>query len=280
MLGQRVLSSAIILPLAVILIWVGDPWYSLAIGLLSLLAVIEFYRMIAHGEYFPLVSWGVVITLLFVLNGYLIAHHQMDFTAPVLTATVAFSLIGVLFQSRIQLALVNWALTMAGIFYIGWFLSYFILLRNLDNGTAWAYLAILGTFACDSTAYLVGRAWGKRKLAPQISPFKSWEGTIAGLLAAVGIVLILAYVFRLTPGPTRLELGFLQAIALGILIGVFAPLGDLAESMLKRSAGVKDTGSLIPGHGGLLDRMDSLLFAVIGVFYYSQWVMPWWQRTF
>jgi phosphatidate cytidylyltransferase len=118
------------------------------------------------------------------------------------------------------------------------------------------YLALLATFASDTAAYFIGRFFGRHKMAPRISPGKTWEGAVGGLIGAV----IVSLLFSLL-GPVRLHFGYLTAALLGLLISVFGQAGDLAESLLKRNAGVKESGGLLPGHGGLLDRLDSVLFA-------------------
>jgi phosphatidate cytidylyltransferase len=124
----------------------------------------------------------------------------------------------------------------------------------------------IAVWMCDSAAYFCGRAWGKHKLFPRVSPNKSWEGAAAGFLAAVGAFmaarsLALPY---MTPG---------TAVVCGIIVGVFGQAGDLAESLLKRDAGVKDSSALIPGHGGVLDRFDSLLFVSPLVFVYLDFIV-------
>jgi phosphatidate cytidylyltransferase len=156
----------------------------------------------------------------------------------------------------------RWAWMMAGILYVGWLLSILVSLR-LEAGRNWLYLALFTTFASDSAAYFIGKAFGRHKMAPSISPGKTWEGAVGGVCGAV----ILSLLFTLAT-PLQLPLSYLQAIILGILISVFGQIGDLAESALKRSGGVKDSGNLMPGHGGLLDRMDSIVFAGAVVYLY------------
>jgi phosphatidate cytidylyltransferase len=147
-------------------------------------------------------------------------------------------------------------------------LSYLVALRSLDGGRSWVFLAIFATFGSDSAAFLIGKTIGKNKLAPVVSPNKTWEGSIGGLLGAVIISL-----FFLLPTPVRLTayVNWWQIIILGLMISVFGQLGDLVESLLKRNTGVKDSGNLFPGHGGMLDRMDSIVFAVVVVYYWVVW---------
>ena len=139
-----------------------------------------------------------------------------------------------------------------------------LVLLRLDAGLQWAALAFLVTFATDTSAYAVGRAIGRRKLAPSISPGKTWEGAVGGLVgaatASTALVALLDVESRLLP-----------AAALGLGIGIAAQAGDLLESKVKRMAGAKDSGRLIPGHGGLFDRLDSLV-PVFPLVYYASWV--------
>jgi phosphatidate cytidylyltransferase len=153
----------------------------------------------------------------------------------------------------------------AGILYIGWLLSNFVILRNLEDGRGWVFLAILSTFASDSSAYFAGRALGKHKMAPYISPKKTWEGAAAGIAGAIIACTILVYLFHL-------PVNYWQAIILGILVSVMGQLGDLVKSLFKRNVEVKDSGNVLPGHGGFLDRMDSLAFAGVTVYYFVAFI--------
>jgi phosphatidate cytidylyltransferase len=157
-------------------------------------------------------------------------------------------------------AFTNWAWTMAGILYLGWMLSYWIELRSLEAGRALVFLAMFTTFVNDTSAFFVGRAWGKHTLAPSISAGKTWEGAIGGLLFSILAALIIRVIFTL-------PFNYWQTALVGFVISIFAQLGDLIESLLKRNTGVKDAGRLIPGHGGILDRLDSLIFTGVVVYY-------------
>lgn len=159
--------------------------------------------------------------------------------------------------------MVSWAASLAGIFYLGWLLSYWVLIMN-SFGRDWIYLALFSTFAVDTTAYFVGRAWGRRKMAPTISPGKTWEGALGGLVGAIAGVIVLALLLDV-------DISYAEMVLLGFLIAVFAQLGDLAESKIKRSMGVKEAGNLIPGHGGILDRLDSIVFTGVVVYYCLRW---------
>ena len=158
----------------------------------------------------------------------------------------------------------DWALAAVGVCYVALPFAALGLTRLGDAGLQWVALAFLATFATDTGAYAVGRAIGRRKLAPSVSPGKTWEGAIGGLLGAAGATVALVHLLD------GVESRVCPALALGIAIGVAAQAGDLLESKLKRMAGAKDSGRLIPGHGGLLDRLDSLVPVFPLVYYASR----------
>lgn len=165
--------------------------------------------------------------------------------------------------------IVDWALTLTGPLYVGWFGAHLISLRNLPGGLWWTVTTLASIWAADGAAYLVGRAWGRHKLAPRVSPGKTWEGWVSGIIVSAPTTAGLAALWGLAAGPegpTPLE-GLLS----GLVIASAAPLGDLFVSKIKRLVGVKDTGVIFPGHGGALDRIDSLLWAVVIGYYFAVW---------
>jgi phosphatidate cytidylyltransferase len=267
MLRKRVLTALWSVPLIILAVWFDEPvsWFTVLVAVWGVLAVLEFYRLTGVSKTPPLAVFGTIWTLLFIVGPQLGFILGMHFTSPIpilLTSAVVLSLVLLVFIRQQDGAFGAWAWTIAGIFYVGWLLGYLVALR-LETGSAWVYLAILATFGSDTAAYFVGKAIGKRPLAPHISPGKTWEGAVAGLFGGV----IISLLFTL-PTPLRLPVGYAEAVALGVLISVFGQLGDLAESILKRSTGAKESGGLMPGHGGLLDRMDSVVFAGVAVYYY------------
>jgi phosphatidate cytidylyltransferase len=145
----------------------------------------------------------------------------------------------------------RWALSLAGGLYVGTPLASGIALRDSPEGLTWIALILAGTWTCDSVAYAVGRRWGRHHFATAVSPGKSVEGVASGVLACIGVVGAGGVISGTGPG----------AIGLGLVVGVASVLGDLAESSLKRTFGAKDSGWIMPGHGGMLDRIDSLLFS-------------------
>jgi len=264
MLKKRVITGLWGIPLLIAAVWFDQPlpWFTVLVAIWGLLAVFEFYKMGAGAKVPPLTYFGLVWTLLFILS----PHFNNDFITPptLLTSAVVLSLIWLLLRPQKEGAFTGWAWTMAGILYVGWLLSHLVALRGLDDGRNWVFLALLVTFASDTAAFFVGRALGRHHLAPRISPGKTWEGTIAGFLGAIIVSLLFTML---------LPISYWQAVLLGFLVSLFGQLGDLAESLLKRNIGVKDSGRLLPGHGGALDRIDSVVFAGVVVYYYVIWAI-------
>jgi phosphatidate cytidylyltransferase len=234
----------------------------------------ELYRALQHAGYHPRFGIGIGMALLFCAAAALHAVEPFPWTEAALAVSLLLVLSAELPRHNHQHSLASWTLTFALACYTGWLLSHYVLLRQLDTpltdgwlaflqlapGAAWVYLVLGITWADDSAAYFVGSRWGRRKMAPALSPHKSWEGAIAGFVAAVLAALLAVAMFGLPLNP-------LQAIVIGAAGGVSGQLGDLAESLIKRQIGIKDSSNLIPGHGGVLDRIDSMLFTAPIVYY-------------
>ena len=263
-MGQRVLSALVALPPIIAIIWVGEPWYTPAVAVVTLLATWEFYSMAAsaiggNGS----IRWiGSIGSVLFVAN----ARLGGPFTGLLITLVLLSSFVGAIANTQERAKFTSWLWYFGGVMYVGWVMAHFVLLRGLGHGRELILLVLLCAFATDTSAFLVGRNWGKRRLAPDISPAKTWEGAVAGLAGALVSCIALVNILVL---PITLA----HAIALGAIVGVFSQVGDLSESMIKRSTGAKDSGTLIPGHGGILDRLDSLVFTVPLIYYYSVWLL-------
>ncbi len=274
MLRQRVLSAVVFLPIIFVAIWFGAPWFSLLVAVAALLGVVEFYAMFTQERWRPLTFFGTLWTLFFISNAHYAYSYgsettQVLVTSALVSSAVVLSLLLALFwRSRGEGTFVSWSWSLAGIFYMGWLLSYWILLMNSPDwdGRDWVLVALFSTFAVDTTAYFVGRAFGKHKLAPTISPGKTWEGALGGLVGGIAAVVILALVLGI-------DLGYEKLVFIGALVGIFSQIGDLVESKLKRGTGVKESGGLIPGHGGILDRLDSIVFTGVVVYYGLRWFL-------
>jgi phosphatidate cytidylyltransferase len=153
-----------------------------------------------------------------------------------------------------------------GFIYVGFLLSYFVLLRGIEGGSAWIFFLLSVIFSGDTMAYYVGKGIGRHKLYPKVSPAKTWEGSIGGLIGNMIASLTFWFIFFR-------HLPIFHFIIMAIGIGIFGQLGDLCESMIKRGAGKKDSGSILPGHGGLLDRIDSLIFSAPFLYQYISLIM-------
>jgi len=260
-LRRRVISVAFLIPLVACLAYLGGLWWFFTVVVAFCLAGYEFFQIMTTGGYKPSHALGLAFILLLLASAH---YHLWPFIRPTLAVTLILSLIWQVFQKHTSTPAVDWALTMAGGLYLGWIGGFLISLRNMEGGMGWLALVFLPTWACDTAAYFVGLSFGRHKLLPRLSPGKTWEGTVGGWLAGLSIAFLVGWFIDLNP---------LHALALGSLIGVVAPLGDLAISMVKRQVGVKDSSRLIPGHGGMLDRIDSLLFVIVVVYCYTVWAM-------
>lgn len=278
MLKKRIITALWGIPLLIVAVWFDKPlpWFTVFVAVWGLLAAFEFYRMVAVSGVPPLTYFGLIWTLLFILSrnadllSILEPYFNPDLLTPLLlTSAMVLSLIWLLLRPQKEGASIGWAWTIAGILYVGWLLSYLVALRGLDDGRNWVFFVLFVTFASDTVAFFVGRALGRHHLAPGISPGKTWEGTVAGVFGAIIVSL-----FFILPTPLILHISLWQAILLGFLVSVFGQCGDLVESLLKRNMGVKESGKLMPGHGGVLDRTDSIVFAGIVVYLYYTFIYP------
>ena len=160
------------------------------------------------------------------------------------------------------------AATIAGFIYLGWIGAYLVDLRNLPDGGWWLMLVLPCVWGADTGAYIIGSKYGKHKMAPRLSPKKSWEGYVAGIVMGTYVGAIFAWAFNVNTFVGRLTISPWEGALLGFVLSVLPTLGDLGESMFKRQGGIKDSGAVIPGHGGAFDRIDSWLWgAVIGVYW-------------
>jgi phosphatidate cytidylyltransferase len=263
---------------------VGSLWWNVisvtvVVACASLLGLYELYRGLQQSGYHPFHRYGYAFGMIVVLASYVQAVYGVESLGAVLALGLIGSLIvAVLTANEDTRALPSWALSVAGVLYIPFLLSHLILLRSVNTplsgglvtpwvspGFAWIVFALATTWLGDTFAYFVGRSLGRTPLAPHISPKKTWEGSIGGLIGAALTGIGCVYLFGLPISP-------LIGAVLGGIAGIIGPLGDLAESQIKRQIGVKDVGSLLPGHGGILDRIDSILFMVPIIYYGVVWL--------
>ncbi|MBV9896319.1 MAG: phosphatidate cytidylyltransferase [Chloroflexi bacterium] len=257
-LTLRVLSGLVAVPLLLFIAFIGEPVYAVFLAIATAYAALEVRSMLRSAGYTPL-DW-LLVGLSAALP--LATRLQLDTTLLVALALVA-SLASLLVRQWSERILLEWSLSFGLALYLGGFMLYYVPLRDFPSlwPGFWVMALLVLSWVCDSSAFFVGRAIGRTPLAPAISPKKSVEGAAAGLVAPAIVGLVAATLLHLNP---LLGAGYGLVIALGTIVG------DLVESLLKRQTGVKDSGVLIPGHGGLLDRMDSLLLcAPLAVLYLS-----------
>ena len=269
MFWRRALSVVVLLPLVLLIVYQGGWLYLLLISTAVLMMQVEYCRLAQHFSEKLNVVMPTLLTVVFCL----LAFFLPTLTKTLSVSTVMFSfftfvLIYVfaesIFRGKVADELVTVTLKLTGILTIGWALGYhLILLRN--SGPIGMHLCFLlaGTIWCgDTGAYLIGRAMGKHKLGTPVSPRKTIEGTIGGLVVGTLVGFLLGAILL------KGTISLVHAAFIGLLLTVFGQLGDLSESLMKRTAGVKDSGDVIPGHGGFLDRCDSLIFSTPVLYYY------------
>jgi len=281
MLAQRVATALIGIPVILGLIAWGGVAYSLAVAAILVLAALEFFAATDHQRaapaarssptrlnFSPYLKWRPLAFLGAAAVALLVAaaHNGSDWWAGALVLALFLVFLALLLQGDVQRGLHDWLWLVGGVVYVGFLGSHLVFLRQLDDEGQWAMVAIFSTWATDTAAYFVGRAIGRTHIAPAISPGKTVEGSLAGIVGGFGAVLFLNWA-------TGLRVDLAEVIPLALLLPLTAVIGDLAESLLKRGAGVKDTGALIPGHGGFLDRLDSILFTAPLVYYFVTWVV-------
>ena len=277
MLTQRLRTSAVGIPIITAVIFLDGAVYTSVVAGVLALAIIEFCAIAEHPTeqhrlWHPTLPAGVAAVAIVIIVAILDANVDdwpaNGSTVVVLGAavTLGFVMAPVVTQISSRREVKRWALAGLGLVYIGCLGVHFIPLRDLANGEEWVLLAIIGTWATDTFAYAFGRAIGKRKLAPKMSPGKTKEGTAAGIIGGFASVFAIAAILDL-PMSTG------EALFVAITLPPLAILGDLLESWVKRKANVKDTSALLPGHGGVLDRLDSLLLTVPLVYWFAALVV-------
>ncbi len=255
---KRLITGLIALPFLLLLIfkW-GTGIFALTVGVVCLIALWEYFRIVFNGTAYT--AGHPMVLAAFVFGAAMIwaaADASPDGVFLILALNIiACGLIAVFrFKHDPNLPhVIAWQVL--GMAYVPLFLSFLVLIRNTSGGVAWTFTIIAVIFLGDTGAYYAGRQYGKRKLCPSVSPGKTVEGALGGLAANVLAGIICKLVFALS-------LPWLVVVPLFMSIGAAGQLGDLFESIFKRSANIKDSGNILPGHGGILDRIDALLFAL------------------
>jgi phosphatidate cytidylyltransferase len=259
MLSQRVKAALIFVPLVLILIYIGGWVFNLFITGLLLLAAYEFVRLFNQMGYHPsflVASLGIL--LIIIQRWFFEVQHLSIFLSFFLFFVVVAALIE--YERGKTDAAFNLAINLMVSFYLGWVGSHFILIRALPEGLGWLLTALPATWIADSGAYFIGRWIGKQKMTPRLSPGKTWAGLLGGIIAGSLSGLLLLLLWRAV-GLLAVDTPLWQGLVMGFVVSILSPAGDLFISLFKRTAGVKDTGNIIPGHGGVLDRIDTWIWA-------------------
>jgi phosphatidate cytidylyltransferase len=269
-LERRTVTAIVYGVVVLAALFAPSPTFAVLVAILAVLGYLELRALFRYRPYQPWLV-GVVFVVLFILAHLYGAGSPSELTVWTLLAIAAFGAVAIAvfveqaLRGRPLPAVLGAVFTLGGALYLGFFFGYLIELWSADDAATrgwlrplpvWLLLALVPTWAADVGAYLVGARVGRRKIAPLISPGKTWEGTLAGFAAAAVVVLIIAASAGIKTGPTLL---------LALLVGPVGFASDLLESAIKRVAGAKDSGTLLPGHGGVLDRIDSLIFVAPAV---------------
>ncbi len=255
MLKYRILTALIGIPLLLFLLYIGSIALFISVLVLFILGLREFVNIAENAGIYPIKEAMYVSGFLILLEAYFFRGEQAMFINFIVFLILVLQL---LFQSK-KYKISSLGISFLGVIYVG-LLKYILLLRELPDGLLYIIFAFVLTWMVDTGAYFSGRRFGNSKLAPTISPNKTKEGALGGFITTIITALILSItVIPIEPG---------DAVIIGSLIGIFGQIGDLLESYLKRSANIKDSGQLLPGHGGVLDRFDSILLTVPVTYYY------------
>jgi len=269
-LTQRILTAIFGVPVLLLIFYYGDYYFLGFVSLIVGLGSSEYFSLIQSKKINSNKIVGIIMCLILPVGAY----FGYLFFIFIFTLVSVCTLFLSLKKQEISNTIEEAGSSFLGIVYIGWFLSHAVLIRNIDSskmlpgstehvlnlGFFWIVFVVACTFMNDTGAYFIGRYKGKHKLAPKISPTKTWEGTLSGILLSVVCAVVVNLIFSH-------QISYKFALLSGAIIGVTSVIGDLIESMFKRSVSIKDSGGLLPGHGGILDRFDSLIL-VFPVMYY------------
>lgn len=261
---KRIISGIIGIGLAILLVGLGGIPFLATIVLLMIIGLMEFYQLVKKKGVKPFQGIGMITGLIIILLAYFNNSVLFPIDIGLFGLVLTFFLIFVLqiIQVGVTDVLVNVSVTFVGVFYVAGLMSHFILLRHMSHpilpGEYAIWLGLICTWSADTCAYFVGNSLGRRPLASSISPNKTVEGFLGGVLGSGLAGVIFAVV---------ISMNYFKVLIIALLIGLVGQLGDLFQSALKRDVGVKDSGNVIPGHGGILDRFDSALFTLPLTYY-------------
>jgi phosphatidate cytidylyltransferase len=267
---RRLLLSIFLVPVGLYAIAIGGWFYAILLTLFIGMAAREYVLLFRARGHKPSEFFVVGGTLILLLDR---AWHGFTYALPILSLLIlvimAYHLLQ--FERGREEAAVDFAISLGGVLYIGWLGAYMISIRQLPDGEWWTLMSLPGVWLADSGAYLIGSRWGKHWLAPRLSPKKTWEGYIGGIIFAV-ILNAFFTIFWWIGSNQNPALSPWNGALMGLIMGIFPTLGDLGESMIKRMAHVKDSSQVLPGMGGMFDRIDSWLWGGVIAYYLITWL--------
>jgi len=261
---KRILTALVLAAIGVPAAIAGGIFFWFFMAAFVTIAAWEYTNLMLGAKFVP--NRYLVIGGSFAL--FLIRTYFPDYTEPALTGLIllAMALHLVAFEQGRDEAAGDFAITLAGLLYLGWLGAYLVNLRELPGGLYWFFLVLPSVWFADSGAYLVGKQIGKHKLSPRLSPKKTWEGYLGGILFGVLGGMLFAWLWR-----DQIPVTLLNGAVIGLFMASLTTLGDLGESMIKRQAGMKDSSHILPGHGGIFDRIDTWLWASALGYYLVSW---------
>ncbi len=268
---ERMLTVLVAVPIIFMSAYLGGLWFFALVAVLTLISLNEFYNMMKAKGMSPYYTIGNLFTLcIIVFVQFTLKHPNWEpVSSLILTSAIITTFSAAIFIRRSSMAVANIGITILGVLYIGWLFSYLVFLRALTPHGIYLFLLMFSIWGNDSAAYLFGKRFGKKQLSPIISPNKTVEGAIAGLVMAIAVSMF----FGMMIEQAHFALNWFHYLAVGAIIGIFGQISDLSESLIKRDAGFKDSSKIVPGHGGVLDRMDSFIFTAPLLYYYVSWFL-------
>ena len=259
-MNKRYLGAFILSPLVIVL-FLGGIYLKVVLALFSFMGIYEFYNIFTENKIKPIKIVGYIVSFLYYCLIFLERVELKWVSLIFVVGTITLLTIIIFFE---EYNIVDAAITYLGIFYVAVPFSLIALISEKNYGNYFVWIIFISCWVCDSLAYYTGRFFGKTKLIPRVSPKKTVEGAVGGLIGSV--IAVTAFGFFIQS--KGIVIPIFNYVAIGILGGVICQLGDLAASSIKRYVGAKDYSNLIPGHGGILDRFDSILFTSVLVYYY------------
>lgn len=264
-MNKRYLGAVILSPLVVVL-FIGGIYLKILVAILSMIGMYEFFNVVKNKGINPITSIPYIFSVIYYV---LLIRGGIDFSLVLLMIVFAVFIMLSIPVINLKYNFIDISVTLLGYIYVPIFFSFITLVNDTHFGNYLVWLIFISAWVCDTTAYYTGRFFGKKKLCPKVSPKKTIEGALGGLLgSAIG-----CGVYGFILNNIGINLHLFNFILIGLLCGVFCQIGDLVASSIKRYVDVKDYSNLIPGHGGILDRFDSILFASFVVYYYITFIM-------